>query len=250
MSYIELNPKSLAAQLPADTYYHLAHTFSLTLPPARTDNADDLARRDLSAIAQVAAFCPVNAAEANLAALFVTHSEQAKHCFRTALQPETSPEWAMKCRAQAISMTRQALGALRHLERVQAARKKLEADNKASDRAAWTEHCALNLMAEALSSPPVPPATAKPPTEPPASSDCQPSSDCERGEAIPGDSGSIAPPRPQSQPRPAPEPRPARFDPTEPERAFSPQRAASIPVPRQIDDPDADLIRQPFPAPD
>jgi len=241
MSHIELNPKSLAAQLPADTYHHLAHSLSLTLPPARTDSADDLARRDLSAIAQVAAFCPTNAAEANLAALFVMHAEQAKDCIRTAMQPGTSPEWAMKCRAQAISMTRQALGALRHFERMQAARKKREADIKASNQAAWTEHCALNLMAEALSSPSVPPTMAEPPTEPPAHSNCEPSADCEQSEAIPGESQSI--PAPQLQPRPQPpaEPQPARFDPTGPEGALSPQTATSIPVPRQTDDPDDDL---------
>jgi hypothetical protein len=47
------------------------------------------------------------------------------------------------------------------LLRMQAARQKVEANPETHDRAAWTEHCALNLMAEALSPPP-PPATPSP----------------------------------------------------------------------------------------
>src|SRR5437763_466627 len=82
----------------------------------------------------------------------------------------------MKHRAQAASMMRQADSALRLLLRMQEARRKLEADNAACDRAAWTEHCALGLMAEAIAAPPptaqAPPAPAPCPdpgmAEPPA----------------------------------------------------------------------------------
>ena len=82
----------------------------------------------------------------------------------------------MKCRAEAASMMRQANSALRMLLRMQEARRKLEADNAACDRAAWTEHCTLRLMAEALAAPPptaqAPPAPAPCPdtgtAEPPA----------------------------------------------------------------------------------
>jgi hypothetical protein len=48
-------------------------------------------------------------------------------------------------------MMRQARGNLSLLLRMQAARRKVEANNEARDRAAWAEHCAAKLMTEALS---------------------------------------------------------------------------------------------------
>ncbi len=47
-------------------------------------------------------------------------------------------------------MMRQAQSALRLLLRLQAARQKTEANSAANERAAWTEHCAIGLMAQAL----------------------------------------------------------------------------------------------------
>jgi hypothetical protein len=47
-------------------------------------------------------------------------------------------------------MMRQARATWSLLLRVQAERRKREADNAATDRAAWTEHCAIGLMAQAL----------------------------------------------------------------------------------------------------
>jgi hypothetical protein len=112
---------------------------------------------------------PDNAAEADLGAQFVAASEQWKDCLRLAQEPETTPAWAMKCRTQATSMMRQANSALRLLLRMQNTRRKLEADDAARDRLAWTEHCALGLMTEALA--PAPPAAepaAAPPQQPPS----------------------------------------------------------------------------------
>src|SRR5271163_3965943 len=167
----EPNPKSFAAQLPPGTYYELVHTLCLTLPPPLTDCPEDLARRDHSAIARIAALCPANAAEADIAALYVAASEQWKQCLHFAQQSDPTSYWAQKCRAQADSMMRQSQSALRLLLRMQAARQKLEANPETRDRAAWTEHCAITQMAEALS-PPVP-ALAEP-------TECAPSP-CERG---------------------------------------------------------------------
>jgi hypothetical protein len=171
-----------ALQLPADAYYHLVRTLRLTLPPPPADTPEDLARRDHAAIARVAALAPANAAEADVAAQHVAAAEQWKECLRLAQLPETAPEWAMKCRAQALAMMRQANGALRLLLRMQQARRKLDADNTAADRAAWREHCALGLMAEALAAPPLPaPLPASPPPAP------------EPGAADPGSSPGEAP---------------------------------------------------------
>src|SRR5260370_39454151 len=109
-------PDHLALKLPADAYYHLVRTLCLTLPPPPSDSPGALAQRNHAAITRIAALIPANPAEADLAALFVAASEQWKDCLRLAQLPETlpraptrgTPEMAPKCRAQAISMMRQA----------------------------------------------------------------------------------------------------------------------------------------------
>jgi len=167
MSFAAPNHPDLAYQLPADSYYHLIHTLCGTLPPPLTDSPEDLVRRNHSAIARIAALQPANPTEADLAGVYVAASEQWKDCLRLAQQPEISPEWAMKCRAQANTMMRQAQSALRLLLGMQATRQKIEADSEACDRAAWTERCAIGLMADALSPNPAPLATPdSPATEP------------------------------------------------------------------------------------
>ncbi len=145
----------LAYILPADAYYHLIRSLVLTLPPPPTGTPEDLTRRDHAAIARIAALQPANSAEAELAAQFVAASEQWKECLRLAQDPATVPEAAMKCRAQAGSMMRQAQSAMRVLLRVQAARGRLEANNEAYDRAERAEHVTASLMAQALADLPV-----------------------------------------------------------------------------------------------
>jgi hypothetical protein len=159
-------PDHLAVKLPADAYWHLIRTLRLTLPPPLGDDPEDLLRRDHAAIARIAALVPANAAEADLAAQFVAASEQWKDCLRLAQAPDITPEWAAKCRVQALGMMRQANSALRLLLRMQDARAKREADNAACTRAAWTEHCAAALMAEALSEHPTETAGDQPPPPP------------------------------------------------------------------------------------
>src|SRR5713101_3852306 len=131
-------PDHLHDRLPADAYYHLVRTLCLTLPPPPSDSPDALAQRNHAAITRIAALIPANAAEADLAALFVAASEQWKDCLRLAQLPETTPQMAPKCRAQAVSMMRQAQSALRLLLKLQAARGKREANSAACNRGAWT----------------------------------------------------------------------------------------------------------------
>ena len=133
---------NFASQLPADAYCHLVHTLRLSLPPPLTDSPEDLARRDYAAIARIAALQPANAAEADIAALYVAASEQWKGCLRLAEQSEAY--WAMKCRAQANAMMRQSQSALRLLLRMQATRQKLEADSPARDHPGWAEQCVIS----------------------------------------------------------------------------------------------------------
>jgi hypothetical protein len=159
----------LTLQLPRDTYYQIVHTLCASLPPPVTDRPEDLARRDNAAIAQVASLLPANADEADLAAQYVATSAHAMLCLRLAREYATADHaFFLKYSAQAVGAMRQARGARSLLLRVQAARQKREADNAAADKAAWTEHCAIGLMAEALGRT-QPPAMVEPPPPPPAS---------------------------------------------------------------------------------
>src|SRR5271170_2224344 len=135
------------------------------------------------------------------------------HTLRLTLPPRSSR--ALKCRAQANSMMRQSQSALRLLLRMQAARQKLEADNEARDRAAWTEHCAINLMAQALSSRTTPATITEPAA--PAPAPC--------GSAL--GEGAV----------------PAKPHTPKPDTAVSPQSAAMIRVLKRLDDPDDDLLQ-------
>ncbi len=213
------NHTNLADQLPADTYYQLVHTLLLTLPAPLTDSPEDLARRDQAAIARIAALCPANAAEADVAALYVAASEQWKNLLRLAQEADTTSYWAQKCRAQANSMMRQAQSALRLLLRMQAARQKLEKNQEARDRAAWIEHCALGLMAQALSPQATPAAVAESPAPSPVS-------------------------QPQPEPEPVQQPQPAPLVATQNDKAISPRRADLLRLMERLSGPpDDDLIQ-------
>jgi len=160
--------------LPRDAYYLLVRNLHTSLPPPIPNTPEEIVRRDNAAIAQIAALLPANAAEATLAGQFVAGDLHASDSMRCAYDPTISPERATQCRAQSISMTRQSQSALRLLLRLQATRQKTEANPAAAERAAWTEHCAIGLMAQALPGalsatapepPPPPPSTAEPPRD-------------------------------------------------------------------------------------
>jgi len=140
----------LSLQLPRDMYYQLIHTICGSLPPPVTNSPEDRVRRDNAAIAQIACLLPANADEANIAAQYVAANAQAMDCLRLARGYPSDEMLALKCTAQSASMMRQARGARSLLMRVQAQREKREADAAALDRANWTEHCAIGLMADAL----------------------------------------------------------------------------------------------------
>jgi hypothetical protein len=142
-----------ADRLPAQIYYQLVHTLRATLPPPVTDSPEDIARRDYFAIARVAALHPATPVEADHAALQVAAVEQSKECMRLAEKPETPFVWAVKCRAQAIAMMRQAEVALRTLKRLRLEREAVESSN-VRERFAQAERDTLSRMTEALSPPP------------------------------------------------------------------------------------------------
>jgi hypothetical protein len=106
----------------------------------------------------------------------------ARICLRLAQLPGTPP--ALKCSAQALSMMRQAQSTLRLLLKMQEVRGKREANSATCNSAAWTEHCAVALMGEALA----PAATPAAPAQ------------CEPAPAKAGDTG-IAEPAEPAAPR-------------------------------------------------
>ncbi len=109
-------------------------------------------------MAGVASLRPETAAEGRLAAQFVAADAWAMDCLRLAGERRLEFEVARKCRAQAMSMMREGKSALRALQRLQAARRAVDGDEAAANRAAWAEHGALRMMAEALA--PAPAASA------------------------------------------------------------------------------------------
>jgi hypothetical protein len=123
-------------QLTRDMYYQLVHTLRGSLPPPVTNSPEDEIRRDNAAISKVASLLPANGEEADLAAQFVAASAQALDCLRLAREHPADTPRILKCTAQAANMMRQSRGARSLLLRVQADRRKREADNVSLDKAA------------------------------------------------------------------------------------------------------------------
>jgi hypothetical protein len=169
------HPADLTFQLPRDLYYLVVHQLRDMLPPPPVDSPDAEARCLNAAIAHVASLLPANADEADIAARYVGFAAYAKDCLRLARQYRDEPDLRrfLQCTAMAASTERQARGARMLLQRVQSERRKREADPKATDQAAWIEHCAAGLMADALAAPGSPPVPEPPPPdpEPPAASE-------------------------------------------------------------------------------
>jgi hypothetical protein len=156
------NPHS-ADLLPKATYYQIAHTLRTLLPPPVTDAPEDVARRDLAAIAQVASLLPGSVEEADIAGHYVAAKVQALDCIRLARACPNDPKVILQCTAQAAGMMRQALRWRALLQRLQTARQKLEQDPPAHEAAAAAEQRAAGLLAGALAQMPPTPAAAPEP---------------------------------------------------------------------------------------
>lgn len=156
-------PDDLALQLPRDVYYQLIHTLHGALPPPASRTPEDEVRRDNAAMAQVACMLPANADEASLAAQCVVAQASAMESLRRANTAGMELAMVLKFTAQAAGMMRHASGARRLLMRLQAQRQKREANVSAADQAAWLEHCAIRLMADALGRPAPAPIAEPPP---------------------------------------------------------------------------------------
>ncbi len=134
---------------PRDAFREISRVLRDAMPPV-PGGAAEAARRDRAAMAAVAGFLPENAAEVRLAAQFVAADAWAQDCLRLAGERRLEFNVSQKCRAQAASLMREGKSSLRLLLRLQAMRDAREADGGKADRAAWSEHCAMTMMAEGL----------------------------------------------------------------------------------------------------
>ena len=98
----------------------------------------------------VRALLPENAAEGRMAAQIVAAEAWSMDCMRLAEARRREPTIADKCRAQAMGMMREAKSATRTLLRMQAARRAIEADPAAAERAEWIEHGVGRMMQAGL----------------------------------------------------------------------------------------------------
>jgi hypothetical protein len=160
------DPQSdLALTLPRDAFYEIMRVLRGALPPPETDEPAAWLRRDRAALAAVAGLQPETGAEGRMAAQFVAADAYALDCLRLAQVHRHRPDAARRCVAQAMSMMRESKSAWRLLMQAQAKRRALAQNEAAAGRAAWAEHGAGKMMAEALAAAPeAPPA---PPLVPP-----------------------------------------------------------------------------------
>src|SRR6185437_15995765 len=191
-------------------YHHLVHILDTSLPPPIPDTPEGRAGRNSAAVAQVAALCPANPAEAALAAQFVAANAQAMECLRLTHDLATPGTVTLKCNAQAASMMRQAQAAIRTLLLVQAARAR-----RTTDTDAWAEQIAGTLMAEKLTDPP-----DQPPVQPP-----------------------VPQPAAEAEPAPAPVQEAELYATLYPHRAAAIQRAGGLPPDAGFPPPDEPVMR-------
>lgn len=140
----------LTLLLPRSTYWQLVHDLQTSLPPPADDTPEALAHRDRAAIADVASMLPASAEEARIAVRSIAADAQATECLRQARKYPDDLAVLLKCNAQAASMMRVANAARALLARLQAARRKRDADTRSCDQDAWTEHAVARQMADAM----------------------------------------------------------------------------------------------------
>ena len=131
---------------PAEAFQELMRTLHRALPGPEHDTPEGWALRDRSAIQAVQALQPANAAEGRMAVQFVAADSWAEDCMRLAHERRLEPSIAKQCQAQAMAMMREAKSASRTLLRMQAARRAIEADPVAAQRADWIEHGVGRMM--------------------------------------------------------------------------------------------------------
>ena len=151
-------PETPSPELPTPLARELFANLCDMLPPPASDTPEARARRDELAMTAATALHPADAFEAKLAARIVAMDAHAADSLRLAgLCGDDTPEMH-RCRAQAISMARQADAALRALQRMQALRDKqiAEMHPAAMERAGYWFHDCSVPAPEPVEAPPPP----------------------------------------------------------------------------------------------
>jgi hypothetical protein len=134
------HPADPFQELPGSVYRTIVADLYACIPSPNLADPELIAERVRAAIAEIAAMCPVNAEEANIAVRVVIADAQARDCIRLARAHCNDPTPAMKCQAQASHFMRTANAARSLLLRVQTARHKREAVQASREQDAWTIH--------------------------------------------------------------------------------------------------------------
>ncbi|HTI79379.1 MAG TPA: hypothetical protein VL614_02890 [Acetobacteraceae bacterium] len=153
---------SVLLQLNAAIYRDIVYRLHKELPPPDTSDPDLIDQIIEAAIADIASMLPANGDEARIAVRTVVADARADECARHARGLTNDYAAAMKCLAQANHFTRTANASRALLHRVQAARRKHEADLANCQKDAWTEEAVISSLAEAHRN------TRKPAPPPPA----------------------------------------------------------------------------------
>jgi hypothetical protein len=237
------NPTRIADRLPDSVYLHIVDTLRGNLPDPPSNDPEHRARQLEAAIAEVGAFAPANAAEANLAARYVAFSAHADDCLSLARVKAFQGEldWVVKCRNQANATARQATGQLNLLLRLQKERRKLEQDGYALNRAAWAEHCAIGTMTDALAGQPTPENNSPSPCRTGPEGDRQAATPCDQTPShhtVP----TVEPPMPELESEPLSEA--LSYAVLYPERAALIRRLGRVPDDVAFDPPDDALVQE------
>lgn len=140
---------SVLLQLNAAIYRDIVYRLHRELPPPDTTDPEVIDQIIEAALADIASMLPANGDEALIAVRTVVADARADECARHARTLFNDYAAAMKCLAQANHFTRTANASRALLHRVQAARRKHEADLANCQKDAWTEEAVISSLAEA-----------------------------------------------------------------------------------------------------
>ncbi len=148
------SPPDPSIHLLTALYHQLVHTLIEVLPPPRGDTPVGMEARKLSAIGKIAALAPLNADEADLAAHCIAARAQADEMLRLARLNEHDPALAARLSAEYRSTMRLWLAVYTRLKRVQAERRKRDANAETANEDAWARHIAERSMLAVLEAQP------------------------------------------------------------------------------------------------
>ena len=148
------SPPNPSIHLLTALYHQLVHTLIEVLPPPRGDTPVGLQARKLSAIGKIAALAPLNADEADLAAHCIAARAQADEMLRLARLNEHDSVLAARLSAEYRSTMRLWLAVYTRLKRVQAERRKRDANPETANQDAWARHIAERSMLAVLEAQP------------------------------------------------------------------------------------------------